>query len=46
MSDDLDTNINNYTYEELLEIVGFDNINQINQDEITNRFNKIINKYK
>jgi len=46
MSDDLDTNINNYTYEELLEIAGFDNINQLSQDEITNRFNKIINKYK
>ncbi len=46
MSDDLDTNINNYTYQELLEIVGLDNINQINQDEINQRFNKIINKYK
>ena len=27
MSEDLDTNINNYTNEELLEIVGFDGAN-------------------
>jgi len=46
MSEDLDTNINNYTNEELLEIVGFDGINIPTTDQINSRLNKIINKYK
>lgn len=46
MSDDLDTNIENYSYEELLEIVGFDNADIPNNDEIDIRLTKIINKYK
>ena len=46
MSNDLDTDINNYTYEELLEIVGFNSANIPDTSQINSKLNKLINKYK
>ena len=46
MSNDLDTDINNYTYEELLEIVGFNSANIPETSQINSKLNKLINKYK
>lgn len=42
---DLDTDINNYTDLELLEIAGFDGTNIPNKDQINTKFNLIISKY-
>ena len=45
MSDELDTNINNYTNDELLEIIGFSKSDLPTKQEVVNNFNKLANKY-
>ena len=42
---DIDTNVSNYTLSELLTIAGIEN-EEINEDEITTKTNKLINKFK
>ncbi len=45
MSNEIDTNIYNYTNNELLEILGFENNIKPSKHEITIKIDKIINKY-
>ena len=45
MSDRLDTNIDNYSKEELLEIIGFSKDDMPTKQQVTTMFNKLIQKY-
>jgi hypothetical protein len=42
----LDTNVSNYTLSELLEIVGLNNDDDINEESILTNTNKLINRFK